>query len=93
MCLNGAESQVYDFDIWHESDRADSYWCGKNVKYQICYDHPNDPCTQGHGEWGAGSAKAAGMGHYNALNTLKMQRYDADALGAVTLYDGLDCVG
>ena len=59
----------------------------------MCYDSANDACDYGHGESGAGHTKSAGMGHYNALTTLKMQRYDADALGAVTVYDAYDCYG
>lgn len=77
-----------DHDDWH--DNAESFWCGKNVEYDLCNDVDGD-CGGHLGQSGAGNIRSSQMGHLNSLDRIYMRYYEPTVRGAVTAFLDRDC--
>ena len=82
--------QMTDYSNWH--DNVESWWCGKNLKYEFC-DNVDGDCGGNLGQTGAGNIKTGTMGHPNIIDRVKLQYYDPLEIGAVTAFTGDDCHG
>ena len=80
--------QMLDYPDWH--DNIESWWCGKNLKYEFC-DNVDGDCGGYLGQSGAGNIKTGAMGHANMIDRVKLQYYDPLEIGAVTAFTNLDC--
>ena len=76
----------------HWGDNIESWWCGKNLKYQFCT-NANGDCGGILGQSGAGNTKTAVMdsAHADKTNRVKLQYYDPLEIGAVTVFSAYDC--
>lgn len=74
------------------NNKMASWWCGKNVEYNLCDDYANDNCMDGNGLSGAGNARSPSVDEKkNHMTTVFMKPYDANKVGAVMLFNDKDC--
>ena len=77
------------------NDAVQSWWCGKNIKYEFCANVGGD-CSGDLGVSGAGNLRTSSMGSSgipNTLDKIKLQYYDPLEIGAVTIFDAYHCQG
>ena len=73
----------------HFNDEMASWKCGKDVRYEFCFNEEDCTGLAGRkgGESGAGTISAAASGRHDWFTSLWMWRYDPTVQGAVTLFE------
>ena len=79
---------MLDYEGFH--DNVESWWCGKNLKYEFC-DNVDGDCSWNRGISGAGNIKSPLSGHPNEMDKITLQYYDPIETGAVTAFTNLHC--
>ena len=76
------------------NNKIDSYYCGKNVWYNLCdSDNPADCDTQTPIASGAGHMRNPKISWGDRLSIVTMGPYDSTIMGAVTLFYDDYCTG
>lgn len=72
--------------------KVSSYWCGKDISFDLCFDDPNTGnCRNYNGVGGAGNQRISLMGGNDKMRYYWLYEYDPIQKGAVTVFNAADC--
>ena len=89
LCHDGSATTIELADL---DNKISSYYCGKSIWYNFCKDSGGE-CSGSRISSGAGHTKnhmlADGFG--DSISSVKIGPYDANVMGAVTMFHNWDC--
>jgi len=75
------------------NDKVSSYWCGKNIAYDLCRNGPGSNCDGGNGSRGAGNIRSSWIAKDNSMTSIYLSKYDPVEKPAVTIFTDANCKG
>ena len=78
FCLGSKTSgdTTWSMDDYDFHDKMSSWWCGKNVSWNMCTGTSGD-CLNTHGSSGAGNGRSPQTGHNDNVDRVFLRHYDS----------------
>lgn len=94
LCHDGKRTEYKLTEIGNWNDRIDSWYCGKNVWYDMCRHPDTSNCTyKDLVSSGAGHIKNPDIDWGDQMSSVILGPYDPQKIGAVTLFHHNECHG